>query len=71
MTEPPKRLKVTFDVPNVIMERANWVAENRQSCRTKPLSGASDCPWTARGLDFLRLTCHECRSLVLYTHDPG
>ena len=43
MTEPPKRLKVTFDVPNVIMERANRVA----------------------------VTCHECRSLVLHTHDPA
>jgi hypothetical protein len=35
---------------------------------TKPLCGASDGPWTARGFDFLRLTCHECQSLVL---NPG
>jgi hypothetical protein len=36
---------------------------------TKPLCGATDGPWTARGFDFLRMTCHECRSLVLQPLD--
>jgi hypothetical protein len=31
----------------------------------KPLCGAGDGPWSARGFDFLRVTCHECQSLVL------
>jgi hypothetical protein len=31
----------------------------------KPLCGATDGPWSARGFDFLRLTCHECQTLVL------
>jgi hypothetical protein len=31
----------------------------------KPLCGASDGPWSARGFDFLRVTCHECQALVL------
>jgi len=31
----------------------------------RPLCGAADRPWSARGFDFLRLTCHECKSLVL------
>jgi hypothetical protein len=31
----------------------------------KPLCGASDGPWSARGFDFPRLTCHECQALVL------
>ena len=31
----------------------------------KPLCGASDGPWSARGFDFRRLTCHECKSIVL------
>jgi hypothetical protein len=31
----------------------------------KPLCGAADGPWSARGFDFLRLTCHECQTLVL------
>jgi hypothetical protein len=31
----------------------------------KPLCGSTDGPWSARAFDFLRLTCHECRSLVL------
>jgi hypothetical protein len=35
----------------------------------KPLCGATDGPWSARGFDFLRLTCHECQSLVLRTED--
>jgi hypothetical protein len=30
-----------------------------------PLCGATDGPWNARAFDFLRLTCHECRTLVL------
>jgi hypothetical protein len=36
---------------------------------TKPLCGAIDGPWSARGFDFLRLTCHECQSLVLHPGD--
>lgn len=31
----------------------------------KPLCGATDGPWNARGFDFLRLTCYECQTLVL------
>jgi hypothetical protein len=31
----------------------------------KPLCGAGDGSWSARGFDFLRLTCHECQTLVL------
>jgi hypothetical protein len=31
----------------------------------KPLCGAGDGPWNARGFDFLRLTCHDCQFLVL------
>jgi hypothetical protein len=38
---------------------------------TKPLCGATDGPWTARGFDFLRLTCHECQSLVLHPGDDS
>jgi len=30
-----------------------------------PLCGATDGPWSARGFDFLRVTCYECQSLVL------
>ncbi len=35
----------------------------------KPLCGATDGPWSPRGFEFLRLTCQECRSLVLYPED--
>jgi hypothetical protein len=35
----------------------------------EPLCGATDGPWSARGFDFGRLTCHECQSLVLHPHD--
>ena len=35
----------------------------------KPLCGATDGPWSARGFDFLRLTCHECQSLLLRVDD--
>jgi len=31
----------------------------------EPLCGATDGPWSARGFDFLRLTCYECQTLVL------
>ena len=31
----------------------------------EPLCGATDGPWSARGFDFLRLTCYECQILVL------
>lgn len=31
----------------------------------KPLCGASDGPWSGRGFDFERLTCVECKALVL------
>lgn len=33
-----------------------------------PICGARDGPWSARGFDFARLSCWECRSIVL---DPG
>jgi len=32
---------------------------------TTPLCGASDGPWNTRLFDFRRLTCHECRAIVL------
>jgi hypothetical protein len=35
----------------------------------KPLCGATDGPWSARGFDFLRLTCQECQSFVLEPPD--
>jgi hypothetical protein len=35
----------------------------------KPLCGADDGPWSARGFDFLRLTCYGCQSLVLNPED--
>jgi hypothetical protein len=35
---------------------------------SKPLCGAQDGPWSPRGFDFERLSCWECRSLVL---DPS
>lgn len=31
----------------------------------KPLCGAADGPWGGRRFEFKRLTCHECRALVL------
>jgi hypothetical protein len=31
----------------------------------KPLCSASDGPWSARSFDFMRVTCHECQTLVL------
>jgi hypothetical protein len=34
-----------------------------------PICGASDGPWGARTFEFARLTCHECRSLVLNPDD--
>lgn len=34
-----------------------------------PFCGAIDGPWTARGFDFLRLTCRGCQSLVLEPPD--
>ena len=33
--------------------------------RLIPICGASDGPWSARGFDFGRLSCRECRSIVL------
>jgi hypothetical protein len=44
-------------------------ARNLSDPAAKPLCGATDGPWNARGFDFLRLTCHECRSLVLEPPD--
>ncbi len=37
----------------------------------KRLCGASDGPWSARGFDFLRSTCHECKSIVLDADQPS
>jgi len=38
----------------------------------KPLCGPTDGPWSARGFAFLRLTCHDCQSLVLNPeHSPA
>jgi hypothetical protein len=44
-------------------------ARNLSESVAKPLCGASDGPWSARGFDFLRLTCHECQTLVLNPED--
>jgi hypothetical protein len=33
--------------------------------QAKPLCGMTDGPWSARGFEFQRLTCHECQHLVL------
>jgi hypothetical protein len=44
-------------------------ARNLSDPAAKPLCGATDGPWNARGFYFLRLTCHECRSLVLEPSD--
>jgi hypothetical protein len=44
-------------------------ARNFSDTATKPLCGATDGPWTARGFDFLRLTCRDCQSLVLEPPD--
>jgi hypothetical protein len=47
-------------------------ARNLSESVAKLLCGATDGPVNARGFDFLRLTCHECRSLVLApTDDPA
>jgi hypothetical protein len=37
----------------------------------KPLCGATDGPWSARGFDFRRVTCYECQSLVLHPDDDS
>jgi hypothetical protein len=31
----------------------------------EPLCGATDGPWSARGFDYLRLTCYECQTLLI------
>jgi len=31
----------------------------------KPLCGASDGPWSARGFDFSHVTCDECKAIML------
>jgi hypothetical protein len=35
----------------------------------KPLCGVTDGPWSARGFEFLRVTCRDYRSLVLHPED--
>jgi hypothetical protein len=35
----------------------------------KPLCGADDGPWSARLFEFTRLTCSDCKSLVLHPDD--
>jgi hypothetical protein len=35
----------------------------------RPLCGASDGPWSARLFEFTRLTCSDCKSLVLHPDD--
>jgi hypothetical protein len=35
----------------------------------KPLFGASDGPWSARGFDVLRVTYHECQTLALHLEE--
>jgi hypothetical protein len=47
-------------------------ARNLSQTATKPLCGATDGPWSPRAFEFLRVTCHECQSLVLHPEDvPG
>ena len=53
----------SYDDPPLI--HARLLADSE----AKPLCGATDGPWTARGFDFLRLTCRECQSLVLEPPD--
>jgi hypothetical protein len=50
-------------------ERPLLHARNLSELIEKPLCGATDGPWGARGFDFLRLTCHECQSRVLRPED--
>ena len=40
-------------------------ARNLSESIARPLCGAADGPWAARPFDFLRVTCQECKSLVL------
>jgi len=40
-------------------------ARNLSEGADEPLRGAADGPCTARGFDFLRLTCYECQALML------
>ena len=35
----------------------------------RPLCDASDGPWSARVFEFVRVTCHECQTLVLNLED--
>jgi hypothetical protein len=49
----------SYDDPPLI--HARLLADSE----AKPLCGAIDGPWTARGFDYLRLTCRKCQSLVL------
>jgi hypothetical protein len=44
-------------------------ARNLSDHAARPLCGAADGPWGARSFDFLRVTCHACRSLVLQPPD--
>jgi hypothetical protein len=44
-------------------------ARNLSDPAARPLCGATDGPWVSRGFDFLRVTCHVCRSLVLEPPD--
>jgi hypothetical protein len=44
-------------------------ARDLSESAAKPLCGATDGPWSARGFDFSRLTCQECKSLVLDPED--
>jgi hypothetical protein len=44
-------------------------ARNLGAAAAKPLCGAIDGPWAARGFDFLRLTCRDCQSLLLELPD--
>ena len=37
----------------------------------KPLCGARDGPWSARGFDFLRVTCDDCQRRVLDPDDES
>jgi hypothetical protein len=70
MSREPKRLEVTLSVATEGQAEelhAAWLVHARRLSESvaKPLCGAPDGPWSARGFDFERVTCRECKSLVL------
>ena len=50
-------------------DRPHIHARNIGDATANPLCGATDGSWSARGFDFLCLTCRDCQSLVLEPPD--